>query len=75
MNNFASLGRISFISCDRIGFLIQLLRKVNQNGRIAKPGSFVFEPPGDIHTLITGRTKECKSEKRRKYYFIWDVEL
>ncbi|MEC0242632.1 AraC family ligand binding domain-containing protein [Paenibacillus dokdonensis] len=21
---------------------------------VAKPGSFIFEPPGDIHTLITG---------------------
>jgi len=37
-----------------IGFNIQGQWSYEGRSWIAKPGTFIFEPPGDIHTLITG---------------------
>jgi 2,4'-dihydroxyacetophenone dioxygenase len=36
-----------------IGYNIQGQWKYEGRDWIAKPGTFIFEPPGDIHTLIT----------------------
>lgn len=37
-----------------IGYNIQGEWRYKERNWIAKPGTFIFEPPGDIHTLITG---------------------
>ena len=37
-----------------IGYNIQGAWRYEGRNWIAKPGTFIFEPPGDIHTLITG---------------------
>lgn len=36
-----------------LGYNIQGRWKYEGRNWVAKPGSFIFEPPGDIHTLIT----------------------
>lgn len=36
-----------------VGYNIQGQWRYEGRNWIAKPGSFIFEPPGDIHTLIT----------------------
>lgn len=36
-----------------IGFNIQGQWRYEERNWVAKPGTFIFEPPGDIHTLIT----------------------
>lgn len=36
-----------------IGYNIQGKWRYEGRDWIAKPGTFIFEPPGDIHTLVT----------------------
>lgn len=36
-----------------IGFNLKWQWRYEERDWIAKPGTFIFEPPGDIHTLIT----------------------
>jgi hypothetical protein len=36
-----------------IGYNLQGQWRYGERSWIAKPGTFIFEPPGDIHTLIT----------------------
>lgn len=50
----ATLTRHRHTGGSVIGFNIQGTWRYAERDWVAKPGTFIFEPPGDIHTLITG---------------------
>lgn len=47
------IGRHRHTGGNVIGFNLQGHWRYKDRDWVAKPGSFIFEPPGDIHTLIT----------------------
>lgn len=48
-----TIGRHRHTGGNVIGFTIQGHWRYEEKDWVAGPGSFVFEPPGDIHTLVT----------------------
>lgn len=47
------IGRHRHTGGNVIGYNLQGHWRYKDRDWVAKPGSFIFEPPGDIHTLIT----------------------
>ena len=60
-------GKMGFLSRHRHpgpvhGYVIKGSWKYLEHDWIAKPGSYVFEPPGEIHTLVTVPNDDNSSE-------------
>ena len=60
-------GKMGFLSRHRHpgpvhGYVIKGSWKYLEHDWIAKPGSYIFEPPGEIHTLVTVPSSDSETE-------------